>query len=73
MKFFGFASLALAALTGFVSAADSNMVTKDFVEITNLSDQANKMVSGITVVNVLFQGPVSLALRIYLCTYLTCL
>jgi hypothetical protein len=73
MKFFGFASLALAAFTGFVSAADSNTVNKDITVITDLSSQANDMVSKLNVVTIPLQGYVRLALGLYLCTCLTCL
>jgi hypothetical protein len=61
MKFFAVASAALAAfstLVGSVAAQDARTVVEDFQMITDLSSQAQTMVSQITVVNVLFQGPV---------------
>jgi hypothetical protein len=60
MKFFAVASAALAALSSFtgVVAQSPATVVKDFKMITDLSSQAQTMVSQITVVNAIFQGPV---------------
>jgi hypothetical protein len=61
MKLFAVASAALAAistLVGSVAAQDARTVVSDLQMITDLSSQAQTMVSQITVVNVLFQGPV---------------
>jgi hypothetical protein len=58
MKFFSFASVALAAFTGLVAAIDPNTVVNNIKALTDLSSSTNDMVASITVINVLFVGPV---------------
>jgi hypothetical protein len=65
MKFFSFASVALAAFTGLVSAIDSATVITNIQAVADLSAQTNTMVSSITVVNVVVVGPVSACNRVW--------
>jgi hypothetical protein len=58
MKFFSFASVALAAFTGLVAAIDPTAVVNNIKALTDLSSSTNDMVASITVVNALIKGPV---------------
>jgi hypothetical protein len=58
MKFFSFASVALAAFTGLVAAMDSTTVINNIKDLTALSDTTNQMVLGITIINFALQAPV---------------
>jgi hypothetical protein len=61
MKFFAFASVALAAVANVVAAIDAPTVVMNIKALTELSSQTNQMVSGINVVNFALQAPVSSA------------
>jgi hypothetical protein len=52
MKFFSFASVALAAFTGLVAAIDSTTTVNNIMALTDLSSSTTKMVSSINVVTV---------------------
>jgi hypothetical protein len=59
MKFFALACVALAACTSFVAAIDSATVIHNIQVLTELSADTNQMASGINVVNLAVQAPVS--------------
>jgi hypothetical protein len=73
MKFFAFASVALAAVANVVAAIDSATVVMNIKDLTDLSSQTNQMVAGINLVNFAAKAPVSIGSHGMFSQLLTCL
>jgi hypothetical protein len=56
MKFFAIASAAFAAFSGLVAAQSPTVVVKDIQTLTQMSSDANTMISSLDIVTVVTQG-----------------